>query len=254
MHILLLSLLQELCILDALACIPDERRQFREVEGGLEGLRDILHNIERAWRGGCENNFRCELEKRACLAARILGKLALDKELRETIALLPGVQEGLLFLQIIEMWKSGIHSDSVCNSTRALTIIYVNFEYARLACPQAVEELQRVLCSDQFSSSKRMAVHEEEVYATVYCVRALAHVKVGAHDEALADLDVASHLNVDRFRLAAHANFNTLPLWDDYLHVIRESFLHCYGNLMSYNSFSVQTPPPSMWHAKYSLS
>ncbi|CAM6084438.1 unnamed protein product [Calypogeia fissa] len=224
-------------ILDALACIPEERRRFREVEGGLVGLRDILHKMEGAWRGTGEESLRCELENRACLAARILGELALDTELRKTIASLPGVQKGLLFWQVIEMSKSGIMELTIfggsrwgsdCYSTRALTIIYVNSEDARLACSPALERLPGVFCSDQFSSSKEMAAHEEEVYATVYWVRAVAHVEVGAYEEALADLEVASP-HLDRFLLAGHGRYSTLPLEDDNPRLIRELCLrHSY--------------------------
>lgn len=68
--------------------------------------------------------------ERSSQAPGVLGELAFDDDLKEIIAPLPRLEEGLLFLQVIEI--SGLEANShrdwyePISSTKALTILFLN--------------------------------------------------------------------------------------------------------------------------------
>ncbi|CAM6111170.1 unnamed protein product [Calypogeia fissa] len=194
-------------ILVALSSILKNKVPFAEIEGFSEGLVQILANIKVAWQATSDHKERNILEARAYAAATILSNLALDKELKEAIKPpLPGVEEGLRFLQNIEMSsvsaaflsRKALHP---IQSTRALTILYSDrLDEILTDLPGTVLELTSHHESDPSPSTLKSLVGA--VYFSVYWTRLGAFLDMGAHRQAIASLDLADQyldelLNLD---------------------------------------------------------
>ncbi|CAM6125629.1 unnamed protein product [Calypogeia fissa] len=179
------------------------------IEGIWEGLVGILAKIEGRWRQGIElrkHAYQCRLEKRAHFAANILRSLALEDDIQGIRPSLYLVEDGLLFLQLVEMAR---HYDGLMaysptqksfyfqhySSTRALAVLCAN-----PSAPRSVDflELRDLFvghpsdeCPTNNATMSSTAV--DICYTSLYWTRVQVSTRMKSYNVALKNLDLAHH-------------------------------------------------------------
>ncbi|CAM6115237.1 unnamed protein product [Calypogeia fissa] len=175
-----------------------------------DGLKGILTKLEEAWRATNGDHWKMkEVQNHASQAAIILGYLGLKRDLRDAIALFPGISEGLLFLQLIEIsGHSDHHFDEdrhtniyYYSSTRALIILYSE----ELGDPRAtglppVGDVLQVFSCSEGNTSLPFWKDNNVNYFGLYWTRVLAYRELGSYAEALKILEVDLISKVNRLQ------------------------------------------------------
>lgn len=174
-------------LLFSLSCVPENRMKVGAIEGCLEGLGDIIANMKGTWQAIDNKEDRRKLKARASIAAGILGELSLENQLRENIAPVPGLEEGLLFLELVEVATNEYHRGKKwylpINSTSALAMLRLN--------PPELPTLDCIL--EARGGPLSLAFSLPDLYFNIYWTRVEALTRMGAYKEALQNLDLARH-------------------------------------------------------------
>ncbi|CAM6091706.1 unnamed protein product [Calypogeia fissa] len=199
-------------ILTCLSRVKEIRVELGAVEGIWEGLVDILAKMEGRWRS--KEKALWKLEKQAFPAARILSNLALEEDLRESRPSLSCVEDGLLFLQLVEMARhqaqlmrftlrhpKGSYFDQHYSSTRALAVVYSDPSKPRSAdiqvlCDSFIQNFPSLECPSTPKATMTSAA-VEICYFTLYWTRVQLYTRMRSYPEALTNLDLAQdHLSL----------------------------------------------------------